>query len=121
MREDDIDLTWVPGSFELPLTAKRLAETGQYAGVICLGSVIRGDTPHFEYVSSATAHGLIQAALLTDVPVIFGVLTTDTVAQAMERAADASNNDGSSNKGYDAALTAIEMTNLLRLLREVEG
>ena len=107
--ESRIDAVWVPGAFELPLTAKRLAQTGRYAAVICLGAVIRGDTPHFDYVSSGTAHGLVQAALLTDVPVIFGVLTTDTVAQAMERSGD-----GPGNKGYDAALTAIEMAGLLK-------
>ena len=107
--ESCIDSVWVPGAFELPLTAKRLAQTGRYAAVICLGAVIRGDTPHFDYVSAGTAQGLVQAALLTDVPVIFGVLTTDTVAQAMERSGE-----GPGNKGYDAALTAIEMAGLLK-------
>ena len=104
-----IDAVWVPGAFELPLTAKRLAQTGRYAAVICLGAVIRGDTPHFDYVASGAAHGIVQAGLLTGVPIIFGVLTTDTVAQAMERSGD-----GPANKGYDAALTAIEMAGLLK-------
>jgi len=109
IEESRIDAVWVPGAFELPLTAKRLAQTGRYAAVICLGAVIRGDTPHFDYVSSGAAHGIVQAGLLTDVPIIFGVLTTDTVAQAMERSGD-----GPSNKGYDAALTAVEMAGLLK-------
>ena len=111
IEESRIDAVWVPGAFELPLTAKRLAQTGRYAAVICLGAVIRGDTPHFDYVSSGAAHGIVQAGLLTDVPIIFGVLTTDTVAQAMERSGD-----GPSNKGYDAALTAVEMAGLLKEL-----
>ena len=109
IEESRVDAVWVPGAFELPLTGKRLAQTGRYAAVICLGAVIRGDTPHFDYVSSGAAHGIVQAGLLTDVPIIFGVLTTDTVAQAMERSGD-----GPSNKGYDAALTAIEMAGLLK-------
>ena len=107
--EGRVDAVWVPGAFELPLTAKRLAQTGRYAAVICLGAVIRGDTPHFDYVASGAAHGIVQAGLLTGVPIIFGVLTTDTVAQAMERSGD-----GPANKGYDAALTAIEMAGLLK-------
>ncbi len=107
--EGRIDAVWVPGAFELPLTAKLLAQTGRYAAVICLGAVIRGDTPHFDYVASGAAHGIVQASLLTNVPIIFGVLTTDTVAQAMERSGE-----GPANKGYDAALTAIEMAGLLK-------
>ncbi len=117
--ENDIDVVWVPGSFELPLTAKRLAETRKYAAIICLGAVIRGDTPHFEYVSSGTAHGLIQASLLTDVPIIFGVLTTETVAQAMERSMKPADGTTSSNKGHDAAFTAIEIATLLNTIEEL--
>lgn len=117
--EHDIDVVWVPGSFELPLTAKRLAETRKYAAIICLGAVVRGETPHFEYVSSGAAHGLIQASLLTDVPIIFGVLTTDTVAQAMERSSEPTGNATSSNKGHDAAVTAIEIATLLSTIEEL--
>lgn len=105
---DDIDTAWVPGAFELPLAAQRLAASGNYAGVICLGTVIRGATPHFDYVAGGAASGIGQAALQTGVPVSFGVLTTDTIEQAIERAGTKAG-----NKGADAALTALEMANLL--------
>jgi len=102
----------VPGCFELPLVARELAGSGAYDGVICIGAVIRGDTPHFDYVSSETASGIQRAALDTGVPVIFGVLTTDNEEQAMERAGGAVG-----HKGRDAALTAIEMVHTLRQVR----
>jgi 6,7-dimethyl-8-ribityllumazine synthase len=107
-----IEIFRVPGCFELPLMAKSLALTGQYDGVIALGAVIRGETPHFEYVSSATARGLMQVALETDVPVGFGVLTTDTYEQAAERAGGALG-----NKGADTALTIVETATALGLQR----
>jgi 6,7-dimethyl-8-ribityllumazine synthase len=106
-----IDLAWVPGSFEIPLAAKRLASTLKYSAVICLGAVIRGDTDHYDHVAAGVASGVGQAALATGVPVIFGVLTCDTLEQALNRAGGKAG-----NKGHDAALTAIEMSNLLRQL-----
>jgi 6,7-dimethyl-8-ribityllumazine synthase len=108
---DAIDVVRVPGSFEIPLIAKRLAAGGKYAAVICLGAVIRGETSHYDHVAGAAANGVAQAALATDMPVIFGILTTDTVEQAVNRAGAKSG-----NKGYEAALTAIEMVNLLKKL-----
>lgn len=104
----------VPGCFELPVVAKELASSGRYDAVICLGAVIRGDTPHFDYVSSGTASGLQRAALDTGVPVIFGVLTTDNDEQALERAGGSVG-----HKGRDAALTAIEMVHTMRRVRGV--
>lgn len=112
----DIDAFEVPGCFELPLTAKLLGESGKYDAVICIGAVIRGDTPHFEYVSSATASGVQQAALATGVPVIFGVLTTDNEEQALARVGGAAG-----HKGREAALTAIEMARTIRALQERRG
>lgn len=106
--EDAIDLVWVPGSFELPLVARRLAGGGTYAAVICLGCVIRGDTGHYDHVAGEAAKGVAQAALATGVPVIFGILTCDTLEQAINRAGAKAG-----NKGFEAALTAIEMVNLL--------
>ncbi|HEV3258861.1 MAG TPA: 6,7-dimethyl-8-ribityllumazine synthase [Gemmataceae bacterium] len=111
--DDAVDLVWVPGSFEIPPVAQRLAGSRQYAAVICLGAVIRGDTDHYDHVAGAAATGVAQAALATGVPVIFGILTCDTVEQAVNRAGAKSG-----NKGFDAALTAIEMVNLLRQLPE---
>src|SRR5262249_51260811 len=102
--EDAIDLVWVPGSFEIPLVARRLAGGGRYAAVICLGAVIRGDTDHYDHVADEAARGVGQAALATGVPVIFGILTCDTLEQAINRAGAKSG-----NKGFEAALTAIEM------------
>jgi 6,7-dimethyl-8-ribityllumazine synthase len=110
--EEDVTAVEVPGCFELPLTARELAASGRYQAVICLGAVIRGETPHFEYVSSATAHGVQRAALDTGVPVVFGVLTTDNEEQARERAG------GSAHKGREAALTAIEIAQTLAKIRE---
>jgi 6,7-dimethyl-8-ribityllumazine synthase len=106
--EDAIDLVWVPGSFEIPLVAQRLAGSGKYAAVICLGCVIRGDTDHYDHVAGEAAKGIGQAALKTGVPVIFGVLTCDTLEQAINRAGAKAG-----NKGFDAGVTAIEMVNLL--------
>jgi 6,7-dimethyl-8-ribityllumazine synthase len=113
--EEAVDLVWVPGSFEVPLVAKRLAASGAYAAVICLGAVIRGDTDHYEHVAGEAAKGVSQAALSTGVPVIFGILTCDTLEQAINRAGAKSG-----NKGFEAALTAIEMVNLLRQLPEAK-
>jgi 6,7-dimethyl-8-ribityllumazine synthase len=109
--DDAIDLVWVPGSFEIPPVAQRLAKSGQYAAVICLGAVIKGETGHYDHVAGSAAGGVAQAALATGVPVIFGILTCDTLDQALNRAGGKSG-----NKGYDSALTAVEMVNLLRHL-----
>jgi 6,7-dimethyl-8-ribityllumazine synthase len=109
----DVDLAWVPGSFELPLVARRLAASGRYAAVVCLGAVIRGETPHFDHVAHQAASGIRRAAEDTGVPVIFGVLTTDTFEQATDRAGGAHG-----NKGWDAAMAAMEMASLLERLPE---
>lgn len=109
---DQVDQTWVPGSFEIPLTARVLAETDRYSAVICLGCVIRGETDHYEHVAGQAASGLMQASLATGVPIIFGVLTTDSVEQALNRAGLKSG-----NKGADAALAAVEMVNVLSQIR----
>ncbi|HFC96831.1 MAG TPA: 6,7-dimethyl-8-ribityllumazine synthase [Thermosulfurimonas dismutans] len=108
VREEDVTVVWVPGSFEIPLAAKRLAASGRYDAVICLGAIIRGATPHFEYVASECAKGIAQVSLETGVPVIFGVLTTDTIEQAVERAGTKAG-----NKGFEAALAALEMADLM--------
>lgn len=105
-------LVWVPGAFELPLVAGRLAACGEFDAVIALGAVIRGGTPHFEYVAGSCADGLSRVALDNDLPVVFGVLTTDDVEQALERAGT-----GEGNKGFDAAMTALEMLDTLRALQ----
>jgi 6,7-dimethyl-8-ribityllumazine synthase len=105
---DRLDVAWVPGSFEIPLTARTLAETNQYAAVICLGCIIRGETGHYDHVASQAAAGVLQAGLAARVPVIFGILTTETVEQALNRAGLKAG-----NKGAEAALAAIEMANLL--------
>jgi 6,7-dimethyl-8-ribityllumazine synthase len=112
---DDLDVAWVPGAFELPLAARALAATGTYDAVICLGAVIRGETPHFDLVAGQAAEGIRRAAEDTGVPVIFGVLTTDTLDQAVERAGGAHG-----NKGWDAAMSAIEMASLLDQLPKEE-
>lgn len=111
LEESDIEVAWVPGAFEIPLTAKKMAKSKKYDAVICLGAVIRGATPHFDYVSSEVSKGIANVSLETEIPVIFGVLTTDTIEQAIERAGTKAG-----NKGYDAAVTAIEMANLLKQL-----
>ncbi len=107
--ENDIDIVKVPGSYEIPLAAQMLAQTRKYQAVICLGAVIRGATPHFEYVSAEVSKGVAAVSMATGLPVIFGVLTTDTIEQAIERAGAKSG-----NKGWDAALSAIEMANVMR-------
>jgi 6,7-dimethyl-8-ribityllumazine synthase len=109
--EGDVDAAWVPGAFEIPLVAKRLAETGAYDAVICLGAVIRGGTPHFDYIAAEAAKGIAKVSLDSGVPVAFGVLTTDTIEQAIERAGTKAG-----NKGWAAAATALEMANLRREL-----
>jgi 6,7-dimethyl-8-ribityllumazine synthase len=114
--DDRVDVAWVPGSFEIPVVAKRLASTGRYEAVICLGCVIRGETGHYDHVAGQAAGGVLQAGLATGVPVIFGVLTTDTVEQALNRAGIKGG-----NKGADAALSAIEMVNLLKRLPTAKG
>lgn len=110
-RQGDITLIWVPGAWELPMAARRAAECGQFDAVISLGCVIRGETPHFEYVASEAAKGIAQVGLSADVPVVFGVLTADTLEQAVNRAGAKAG-----NKGADAAMAAIEMTNLFAQL-----
>jgi 6,7-dimethyl-8-ribityllumazine synthase len=106
--EKSISVTWVPGSFEIPLVAMKIAAGSKVDAVICLGAIIRGNTPHFEYVASEAAKGIAQASLQTGKPVIFGVITSDTIEQAIERAGTKSG-----NKGWDAALGAIEMADLM--------
>jgi len=110
-KEDQIETAWVPGAFEIPMLAKRMAKSGKYDAVICLGAVIRGQTPHFELVAAEVAKGIASVSLDTLVPVIFGILTTDNIEQAIERAGTKSG-----NKGFDAAMTAIEMANLVKVL-----
>jgi len=105
--EDDLDIYYVPGAYELPLTAKKVARSGSYNAVICLGAIIRGETPHFDFIAAEAAKGIAQAGLETGVPIIFGVVTTDTVEQAINRAGTTAG-----NRGFDAALSAIEMGNL---------
>ncbi len=107
--ENDIEIVKVPGSYEIPLAAKMLAQSKKYNAVICLGAVIRGATPHFEYVSAEVSKGIAAVSMETGLPVIFGVLTTDTIEQAIERAGTKSG-----NKGWDAAMSAIEMANVMK-------
>jgi len=109
---EDLSITWVPGAFEIPLLAQRLAKSKSYDALICLGTVIRGSTPHFEYIASEVAKGIAKVSLDTGLPVIFGIITADTIEQAVERAGT---KEG--NKGRDAALSAIEMVNLLTQLK----
>ncbi|MBE3583411.1 MAG: 6,7-dimethyl-8-ribityllumazine synthase [Limnochordaceae bacterium] len=111
VRPDDIDIVWVPGAFEIPLLAKKLAESHRYDAVICLGTVIRGATPHFEYVAAEVSKGIAQVGLGSGVPVLFGIITSDTIEQAVERAGTKMG-----NKGWDAALAALEMANLIKTL-----
>lgn len=112
-RDDDIDIVKVPGAFEIPLMAKKIAATGRYHAVICLGAVIRGATPHFDYVSAEVSKGIASVSLESQVPVIFGILTTDTIEQAIERAGTKAG-----NKGWDAAISAVEMANLLDVVNQ---
>lgn len=106
--DDAVDIIWVPGAFEIPLAAKKAAETGIYSAVICLGAVIRGETPHFDFVASEASKGIALAGMQTGVPIIFGIVTTDTVEQAVKRAGTTAG-----NRGFDAAMSAIEMSNLM--------
>jgi 6,7-dimethyl-8-ribityllumazine synthase len=108
-KEEDIDVIKVPGSFEIPMVAKRLALKGTYNAIICLGTVIRGATPHFEYIAAEVSKGIASASMETGIPIAFGVITSDTIEQAVERAGTKSG-----NKGWDAAITAIEMAQLLK-------
>lgn len=110
--EEDIDIAWVPGAFEVPLAAQEMAQSSRYDAVVCLGAIIRGGTPHFEYIASENAKGIAQVSLGNKIPVIFGIITADTIEQAVERAGTKAG-----NKGANAAATAIEMVNLLRSMR----
>lgn len=109
--EENITVAWVPGAFEIPLTAQKMVESGKYDAVVCLGAVIRGATPHFDMVANEATKGVAQVGLRMGVPVIFGILTTDSIEQAVERAGTKAG-----NKGFEAVATAIEMINLLKLL-----
>ncbi|MDO7786060.1 6,7-dimethyl-8-ribityllumazine synthase [Desulforamulus aquiferis] len=107
--DQDIEVAWVPGAYEIPLVAKRMADLGRYDAVICLGAIIRGATPHFDYVAAEVSKGVAKVGLDSNMPVVFGVLTTDTIEQAIERAGTKAG-----NKGWDSANTALEMANLLK-------
>jgi 6,7-dimethyl-8-ribityllumazine synthase len=111
-KEEDVEVAWVPGSFEIPGAARVMAESGKYHAVLCLGAVIRGATPHFEYIAAEAAKGIAQVSLQSGVPTIFGVVTTDTIEQAIERAGTKAG-----NKGFDAGEAAIEMANLYEELK----
>ena len=113
-QEKDIDIVKVPGAFEIPLVAKKLAAQHRHDAVICLGAVIRGATPHFDYISAEVSKGIAAASMETDMPIIFGVLTTDTLEQAIERAGSKAG-----NKGWDAALAAVEMANLMGAVEKI--
>jgi len=109
VNEEDIEVAWVPGSFEIPLIAKKLAQTERYDAVICLGAVVRGGTPHFEYIAAEVSKGIAKVGLETGLPVIYGVITADTLEQAIERAGTKEGNEG-----FKAAVSAIEMANLVK-------
>ena len=110
-RDEDIEIVKVPGAFEIPLMAKKMAATGRYNAVVCLGAVIRGATPHFDYVSAEVSKGIAMVSLDSGIPVIFGIVTTDTIEQAIERAGTKAG-----NKGWNAAITAVEMANLIEVV-----
>jgi len=110
--DESVTVAWAPGSFEIPSVAKKMIETGKFDALICLGAVIRGATPHFEYISAEVTKGIAQLSMNSDVPVIYGVLTTDSIEQAIERAGTKSG-----NKGFDAALSALEMADLYRKIK----
>ncbi|MGD8251859.1 MAG: 6,7-dimethyl-8-ribityllumazine synthase [Desulfobacterales bacterium] len=112
-RDEDIDIVKVPGAFEIPLIAKKLAAKNRYDAIICLGAVIRGATPHFDYVSAEVTKGIAVVGLEADIPVIFGIITTDTIEQAIERAGTKAG-----NKGWSAAITAVEMANLIDVVNQ---
>ncbi len=109
VKDDDVEVAWVPGAFEIPVVAKRMAESGKYDAVLCLGAVIKGSTSHYDYVCAEVSKGVATVSLNTGLPVMFGVLTTDNIEQAIERAGTKAG-----NKGYDVALSAIEMANLFK-------
>lgn len=109
VKEEDTEVAWTPGSFEIPLVAKRMAQSGKYDAVVCLGAIIRGGTPHFDYIATQTSRGVAQVGLETGIPATFGVITADTLEQAVERSGTKMG-----NAGFDAALNAIEMANLLK-------
>jgi 6,7-dimethyl-8-ribityllumazine synthase len=109
VEDEDISVAWVPGAFEIPLTAQKMAKSGKYDAVICIGAVIRGNTSHYDYVCAEVSKGIANVSLASDVPVMFGVVTTENIEQAIERAGTKAG-----NKGYDCALSAIEMVNLLK-------
>ncbi|HZK88423.1 MAG TPA: 6,7-dimethyl-8-ribityllumazine synthase [Anaerovoracaceae bacterium] len=111
VREADIEVAWVPGAFEIPLIASKMAKCGKYDAVICLGAVIRGSTSHYDYVCSEVSKGIATVSLCSDIPVMFGVLTTENIEQAIERAGTKAG-----NKGYDCAVSAIEMVNLIKAI-----
>ncbi len=111
VNEEDIDIAWVPGSFEIPLVANKLAQSKRYDAVICLGAVVRGATPHFEYIATEVTKGIAKVGLETGLPVSYGIITADTLEQAIERAGTKAG-----NKGFDAAVDAIEMANLLKTI-----
>ncbi len=113
VEEENIHVAWGPGAFEIPLIASKMAKSGKYDAVICVGAVIRGNTSHYDYVCSEVSKGIASVSLASDIPVLFGVLTTENIEQAIERAGTKAG-----NKGYDCALSAIEMVNLIR---EIEG
>ena len=110
---DTVDLAWVPGAFEVPLTAQKMAQSGRYDAVICLGAVIRGETDHYEHVASEVTKGIAQVALRADIPILYGILTTDTVEQALNRAGLKAG-----NKGFECAMDTIELTNLFKKLKK---
>lgn len=112
-KEEDIEVVWVPGSFEIPAAASRLLKKGKFNAIICLGAIIRGDTPHYELVAGQAARGIATLAIKQDIPVIFGVVTTDTVEQAIERAGTKAG-----NRGWDAAISAMEMANLYSSMKD---
>ena len=116
VNKDDIDVTWVPGAFEIPLIAKKLAQTKKYHAVICLGAVICGGTPHFDYIATEVTKGIASISLETGLPVIYGVITADTLEQAIERAGTKAG-----NKGFEAAMSAIEMANLVKNINQPKG
>ncbi len=112
VQEENIDIAWVPGAFEIPLIASKMAKSKKYDAVICLGAVIRGSTSHYDYVCSEVSKGIAQASIANDIPVMFGVVTTENIEQAIERAGTKAG-----NKGFDSAVSAIEMVNLIRELK----
>ncbi len=112
VKEEDIEIAWVPGAFEIPLVASMMASSGKYDAVICLGAVIRGNTSHYDYVCSEVSKGIANVTLKTNIPVMFGVVTTENIEQAIERAGTKAG-----NKGYDSAIGAIEMVNLIREMK----